>query len=284
VAWAVALGVSLLWLYGSVLSHLVREWVGSADASYGLVMVGVAAAITWTRRSRLTRSEPTSSAGLPLSLLVCGLLACLLGQLAADVFVTRVSFVFVLAGIIGFAAGRAALRAMTAPLAFLLIAVPLPALIVNAVTLPLQFLASRIAAATLAGLSIPVFRDGNLLTLPSGTLEVAQACSGLRSAISLTAIGIVLAWSLTRYGRRGAARGVAVAASAVPVAVVMNGLRIAATGVAVESWGPSAARDPWHELMGWVTFVGSVAVLLAMRHVAARHAKAGDRPRDLVAA
>jgi exosortase len=285
VAWAVALGVSLIWLYGSVLGHLGREWVGSADASYGLVMVGVALAVAWNRRAMLTRTARADSGALPLALVVFGLLACVLGQLAADVFVTRTSFIVVLAGMIGFVAGRTALRALAAPLLFLLIAIPLPALIVNAVTLPLQFVASRFAEAALAAASVPVFRDGNLLLLPSGTLEVAQACSGLRSAISLTAIAIVLAWSLTpNDGLRGAARRIALAASAIPVAVVMNGLRIAATGVAVESWGPAAARDPWHELMGWLTFVASVGVLLAIRRVVARGGKIGNGRRDLVAA
>jgi exosortase len=117
--------------------------------------------------------------------------------------------------------------------------------------------ASRIAEATLALAGVPVFRDGNVLALPSATLEVAQACSGLRSLVSLLAIGVLLAW-LTDGGlvRRGT-----IVALAVPIAIVMNGLRIAATGVACETIGPRAASGAWHETTGWLTFVGSVALL-----------------------
>jgi exosortase len=282
VLWAPVLVVSLAWLYGAPLVHLAGEWLASADASYGLVMAGVAAALAWKRRRVLTSSVDAPDR-LGLALLLSGLTACLLGRLAADVFVTRASFVLVIAGVLGFVAGRSTLRAFAAPLLFLLLALPLPTLVVNAITLPLQLVASRLAEAGLAAASVPVFREGNLLTLPGGTLEVAQACSGLRSAISLTAIAVVLAWSISG-GRRRGVRRLLLVACAVPVAVIVNGFRIAVTGLAVEAWGPAAARDPWHELIGWATFIVSVAVMLLVRRALTTSARSGARARDLVAA
>ncbi len=282
---ALVLAVSLAWLYAEPLAHLVREWIASADASYGLVMAGVAIAIAWRRRRALTAASESRPDLVSAALLICGLLAWLLGRLAADVFVTRASFVLVIGGAIGFVAGLAALRAFAAPLLFLLLALPLPALIVNAITLPLQLVASRLAEATLAAASVPVFREGNLLTLPSGTLEVAQACSGLRSAISLTAIAVVLAWSIgARAGATPTLRRVLLIASAVPIAVVVNGFRIAATGLAVEQWGSAAAREPWHELLGWLTFILSVGIMLLIRRAVAGRSSVAARRRDLVAA
>src|SRR5918911_2387532 len=197
----VFLALAIAWLYAETIAGLVREWLSSPDASYGLVLV---------------------------------------------------------AGALWFVAGTAVAHVMTAPLAFLLIAVPLPALVVNAVTLPLQFTASQIAETTLTTAGVAVFRDGNVLELPSSTLQVAEACSGLRSLVSLLAVGAVLAWSAERvWWRRGA-----IVLLAVPLAIVANGIRVAVTGVACETWGPRAASGGWHTFTGWVTFVVAVFVLV----------------------
>lgn len=259
-----AVVVSLSWVYGRTALHLVREWTSSADASYGVVLAAVALGVVWRRRAEVVRAatgaKPRNSG---LVLLLCALLLGLTGRLAADVFLTRVSLVCVLAGILAYSAGPAALRTLTAPFVFLLLAIPLPALIVNAITLPMQLVASRIAELSLAAMAVPVYREGNLLMLPSSTLEVAEACSGLRSLVSLAAVGVVLAWTLDRRP----ARRVALVLAAVPVAVFMNGLRIAATGVAVEQWGAGAGKGAWHELTGWLTFVGSMAVLVGVRRL-----------------
>jgi exosortase len=165
----------------------------------------------------------------------------------------------VLTGAIWFLAGTRAVRTIAAPLVFLFMAIPLPALVVNAVTLPLQLAASRIGEATLTAAGVAVFRDGNLLELPSTTLEVAEACSGLRSILSLAAISGLLAWTEPSWPRR-----VTLVAAGLPIAIVMNGLRIAATGLACEAWGPRAASGPWHTFSGWVTFLVSVFVLVRL--------------------
>ena len=192
---------------------------------------------------------PAPPAWPGLVVLLCALGVYLVGQLGADVFLTRISFVVALTGAIWFVAGGAAVRVLAAPLAFLLMAIPLPTLIVNTITLPLQLLASRIGETTLNAAGVAVFRDGNLLELPSTTLEVAEACSGLRSIVSLAAIGGLLAWTERRWSRR-----VLLVALSLPIAIVMNGLRIAATGLACEAFGPRAATGVWHELGGWLTF------------------------------
>ncbi|HEY2851023.1 MAG TPA: exosortase/archaeosortase family protein [Gemmatimonadaceae bacterium] len=260
--WLIALVASLAWLYAATALNLVREWGTNADASYGLLLTAVAVWLLSRRRqpaSFTIRSRRADAAAL--ALLVVGLLIYLVGQLAADVFATRVSMVLVVAGVTLFSARNVAPRTLMAPFLFLLIAIPLPELVVNSVTLPLQLVASRIAEFTLAAVSIPVFREGNLLTLPSSTLEVAEACSGLRSIVSLGAIAVMLAWML----RRGVVARVALVAATVPIAVIMNGLRIAATGVVVERWGPAFGKGAWHDFTGWITFVASLAVLIAIQ-------------------
>jgi exosortase len=252
------------WLYGATLSALAAEWLSSADSSYGIVVIAVAALVAWQRRHLFAQAcSSTHSSRAAVGLLIAGLILYLGGVFGADIFVTRVSLVVVLTGALWFLAGGKALRVMAAPLVFLLIAIPLPALIVNAITLPLQLVASRLAEGVLAGAGIPVFRDGNLLVLPSATLEVEQACSGLRSLISLGALAVVLAWATEQQ----AGRRLAVVAAALPIAIVANALRIAATGAAIEAWGPQAGSEGWHTLMGWLTFVIAVAALIGVQRL-----------------
>ena len=255
------------WLYGSTLKGLGAEWASSPDSSYGLVLLVVALSVLFRRRRAM--AEAASSTSSPLIgtvLLAGGVFLYIIGTFGAEIFLTRASAVFVAAGALQWLVGSRALRIALAPLTFLLIAIPLPALIVNAVTLPLQLVASRIAETSLMTAGFPVYRDGNLLMLPSVTLEVADACSGLRSLVSLLAIGALVAWA----DHRSIARRAAIVASAVPIAIVMNGLRIAATGAACELWSPRAAAGGWHTFAGWITFVVSVAVLMALSTIVRR--------------
>jgi len=263
----VLIGAALAWLYARTLAGLVVEWTSSPDASYGLVMAIAALAVGWQRRRAFMAARDTSASAVPgLAFLIGGLLLYLVGLLGADVFLTRLSLLPVVTGILWLIAGPRAVRVVAAPLVFALVAIPLPALIVNAVTLPLQIVASRLAESTLMLAGVPVFRDGNVLELPSATLEVAEACSGLRSLVSLTGVGVLVAWTV--YGR--AWKRTALITAALPIAIVMNGFRIAATGIACEVWGRAAASGGWHTFTGWVTFAASVMVLLQLRRVVER--------------
>jgi exosortase len=258
---AIAFASTVAVVYARTIAGLAREWASSPDASYGLVLLVVAVAVAWKRRAAFARADAGRVSGIAgLACLAGALLLYVVGQLGADVFVTRVSLVAILAGAVWFAGGARCIRAAAAPLVFLLIAIPLPTLVVNAVTLPMQLTASRIAEQTLTAAGVAVFRDGNVLDLPSGSLEVAEACSGLRSAVSLAAIAVLFAWTQPTWPRRAA-----MVAASVPIAIVMNGLRITATAFASEAWGPEAATGGWHEFTGWVTFVASVLVLMLLQ-------------------
>jgi exosortase len=189
-----------------------------------------------------------------------------MGTLGAELFLSRVSFIGVLAGLVLFLAGRAQLRALAFPLAFLLLMIPLPALIFNRIAFPLQLLASRAGATALEWASVPVLREGNVLVLATTTLEVAEACSGIRSLVSLLTLAIVLGqFSLrTRWGRG------ALAAASVPVAIAANAGRVAGTGLAAHFWSPEAAEGFFHAFSGWIVFGVAFAVLLAVQHFIAK--------------
>jgi exosortase len=246
-------------LYAVQMRGLAAEWTSSPDASYGVVLACVALVLAWQRRQAFRLAANAHSPFLPgLALLIAGICQYLTGTFGADLFLTRSSLIPVLGGLIWFLAGGAALRIMAAPLVFLLIAIPLPALVVNTITLPLQFVATRIAESALATAGVPVFRDGNVLHLPSTLLQVAEACSGLRSLVSLGGIGVLLAWAT----QSSIAKRLAILVATVPIAIVINGLRIAVTGVACEISGRDVATSGWHTFTGWVTFVLSLWLLV----------------------
>lgn len=144
--------------------------------------------------------------------------------------------------------------------------------------MPLQLIASQLAERLLVVAGFPVFRDGNILELRSTTLEVAQACSGLRSLISLTAVACVIAWASDRPSMRAL-----IILAATPIAVALNGIRIAATGMACETWGRHMASGGWHELTGWLTFTGGLGLLLALQRMLASRGRVGNLARPELA-
>ena len=179
------------------------------------------------------------------------------GTLGAELFVSRLSIIFLITGTVLFTAGFDALRILLFPIAFLCLMVPPPAIIFNQIAFPLQLLASRFGETTLQAFSIPVLREGNVITLANTTLEVAEACSGIRSLISLLTLGIVYGYFVDR---RPWVRTI-IALSTVPIAIVANGLRVAGTGIAAHYYGPEAAEGFFHTFSGWIVFVAAFALL-----------------------
>ncbi len=144
--------------------------------------------------------------------------------------------------------------------------IPLPAIIFNQIAFPLQLFASRVGEFAIASAGIPVLREGNVLVLANTSLEVAEACSGIRSLVSLITLGIVFGYFTDR---RGWVR-TAIVASTIPVAIVANGARVAGTGMLAHWWGPDAAQGFFHEFSGWVVFIVAFAMILGIQRVILR--------------
>jgi exosortase len=157
------------------------------------------------------------------------------------------------------------------PLSFLLLMIPLPAILFNQVAFPLQLAASQAGEAAISLAGVPVLREGNVLRLPAQTLEVVEACSGLRSLISLIMLGIVLGYFTDR---RTWAR-TAIAVAAVPIAIIANAIRVAGTGIASEWVSPAAAEGFFHTFSGWLVFVVAFSGLLLVQQVIARIGRGG---------
>ena len=244
-------------LYAPVLSQMVVQWWQNPDYSHGFVVPLFVGYVLYQRRHKLQQvSIDPSHWGFPVMLGAIGLL--LMGTLGAELFISRCSLLFLFGGMILFLAGWKMLRAMAFPLAFLVLMIPLPALIYNQVTFPLQLLASRLASNSLELLGIPVLREGNVLVLPNYSLEVVEACSGIRSLMSLIALAVAYGYLAER---RLWARYILVTFM-LPIAVAGNALRVVGAGVVTYFWGPQWAEGFFHFFQGWLIFVSAVACML----------------------
>ena len=252
-------------LYHDVLARLVHDWYIDDNYSHGFLIVPIALYFAWERRARLAASVVRPSmAGLIV--VVASLLVLAAGLLGAEFFLTRLSILGVLAGTVLFLYGWAHLRILAFPIAFLLLMIPIPVIIFNQVAFPLQLLASRFGEAALTLFGVPVLREGNVIVLATTTLEVAEACSGIRSLVSLLTLAIVYGYFMdSRITFR-----VALALAAIPIAIVANGVRVAGTGLAAHYVGPEAAEGFFHTFSGWLVFLVAFALLFVVQRLLAR--------------
>jgi exosortase len=265
VASAAVVAAAILAVYGGVLASLARQWASDDNYSHGFFVVPLAAFFAWERREALKRAAARPSA-IGLAVIAIGLVLFLAGRFGAELFLTRVSLPAVLAGAILFVWGAAPLRILAFPLAFLLLMIPLPAIVFNQIAFPLQLLASRTGEVVIAAAGIPVLREGNVLQLPTRALEVAEACSGIRSLVSLLMLAIVLGY----FTERRTGVRVLIALAAIPIAILANAARVAGTALAAEWVSPAAAEGFFHTFSGWLMFVVAFAGLLAFQRLAAR--------------
>jgi len=259
-ATAVVLTAAVLWLYRATLSSLVRQWVSDDNYSHGFFVVPLALYFAWERRDAIRRASMRPGIGGGF-LIVFSLAIWMAGLLGAELFLTRVSIVGVIAGLVWFVWGREHLRLLAFPIAFLLLMIPLPAILFNQIAFPLQLLASRVGETAIAAAGIPVLREGNVLQLPTRSLEVAEACSGIRSLVSLVMLAIVLGY-FTERRTRGR---VLIACAAIPIAILANAVRVAGTGIASEWISPAAAEGFFHTFSGWLMFVVAFFALLGVQ-------------------
>lgn len=247
-------------LYAPVVMGVVRQWYDEPDTAYGAWLVAGAAFVV-ARRCRALRTTPSSPSNLGFILLLGALAVCAVGLLAGDLLLLRASGPLVAAACVLYLFGTAHLKLLAAPLGLVLLAIPVPRIIVAHLTVPLQLVASQLAESTLEILNVPVSRSGNLLTLPDViVLEVAQACSGLQSVMSLVAVAAICAAVVPL----SVGRGLLLLIAAVPVAIVGNGLRVAATALLTVWIGEAAVRGMIHELTGHLAFLVMCGVLVGL--------------------
>lgn len=270
--------------YAAVLAKLAGQWWTDENYSHGLLIPFIIAYILWTERGRFARVELRPRVGWGAGLVSAALLALWAGVAGAELFLQRASLVLLLAGVVVYFFGFAALRLALVPLLLLLLAVPIPAIVFNKIAFPLQLFASRCAVWAMRLFDIPVLRQGNVIELmPLGSsttkkLEVVEACSGIRSLMTLATLAVVFAYFT--HPRRGADaprrsrlawlnsygtwRSLVLVLSAVPIAIVTNAARVSGTGILARYYGTRVADGFFHEFSGWVVYVAAFLLLFAL--------------------
>jgi len=253
------LATLLTWLYLPVIVRLWQQWWSDPNFSHGFFVPFFSLFVLWQNRWTLN-SVPREPSTWGLPIVVVSLCTLILGILGAEVFLARTSLLLLAAGMTVFFVGWKMLRAVLFPLVFLVLMVPIPAIIFNEITLPLQIFASKLAAWALPIFGVPVLREGNIINLPAMPLEVADACSGIRSLLSLTTLTIMYGYLLEKRILIRVLLGLA----AIPIAVAANGFRIIGTGLLVQYWDPDKAQGFFHEFSGWLIFVFSLLLLFCV--------------------
>ena len=254
---SVLIGALVAAIYSGILAKLVTDWWRIPDFSHGFLVPIFSAYLVWTKRNVLRETRHSPSWG-GVVVVATGLLVLLLGAYGAELFLSRVSLVILLAGLVLCFGGHQILKELRFPLLVLLLAIPIPAILFSQITFPLQLLASKLASTLLPLFGVPVLREGNIIQLPSMSLEVAEACSGIRSLMSLLTLSVFYGYFL----EKSFLRRTLLALASIPIAIAANAVRILGTGLCVQYWNPDKAQGFFHEFSGWVMFLVSLACLL----------------------
>ena len=248
----------LLVSYVAVLYALGLQWTWDEDVSHGPFVPVVAGYIAWQRRKEFV-ATPKIPNYWGLAIVGWAIFQMLIGTLGAELFLQRTSLIIAVTGILLLLGGWRILKIAGLPIFLLLFMIPLPKVIYGQITLPLQLFASSCAEQVLTLFEIPVLREGNVLELASGKkLNVVEACSGIRSLMALSFLGVIygfffddkpwMKWALL--------------AATIPIAITANASRVALTGI-LTNFNPDLADGFFHLAEGWVIFVVAFVMLFA---------------------
>jgi exosortase len=254
---AIAFGV----LFWQPLATLIRDWWNDPEAGHGLLLGPLAVFLAWRRGwaadSRGENADRRGQPGWGIAILVAAVLLRYVSGLAAELFTMRASLLGAAIGLVVFVGGFRQLLHWWLPTALLALSIPLPAVVLASLALPLQLKASQLGAAMLEMRHVPVQVAGNVIHLPGQSLFVTEACSGLRSLTALLALGVLIGglWLRSVPGR------IVVVLAAIPVAMALNGVRIFLTGFFAYFVSPALAEGIMHYSEGWAMFVVAFALL-----------------------
>lgn len=263
--WPVAALATVFAVYAPVIELMVQDWLRDENNSHGFIVPVVSAYLIWKRREDiLARAVRPNWWGLAIVAAGAGMLV--LGWLASEYFTQRLSLIVVLAGCVAFWYGWDVLAVLAGPLAYLILMIPIPAIIYDAAAFPLKLFVTKASVVFMKAVGILVVREGNVMMFPNITLEVVNACSGLRSLTSLLAVGLayVMLFVKVRWQQY------ALVALIFPIALAANMVRVIGTGVLAQYYGAAAAEGFFHEFAGLVIFLASLGMLTAAHGILGR--------------
>ena len=275
---AAAVAAVLGFLYATVAVKLGRDWWSDENYSHGLLVPFVIALIVWKEWPTLSTIPKRPANWLGVATVAIAFVMLLAGTLGAELFSQRISLVLMIAGVLIYFWGTKILNLLAVPFVLLLLAIPIPQILFNRIALPLQMWASQMAVWGIRLFEVPTLRKGNVIDiLPGGStqtisLEVVEACSGIRSLMTLVTLSLILAYFTRRDENGGIAsfsvrdllRAIVLMIAAVPIAVITNAARVTATGVSTYYYGKQATESTAHEMSGWLVYVVALALLIGV--------------------
>jgi exosortase len=310
-----AIASAIVFSYATVLVKLGHNWWTDENYSHGLLIPFIIGYIVWSQRERFSRTAQRPVMGIGLTAVLVAILALWAGTAGAELFTQRISLVLILAATVTYFWGFALLRLLLVPLFLLVLAIPIPAIVFNKIAFPLQLFASRCAVWAMIAFDIPVLRQGNVIELmPRGAietkkLEVVEACSGIRSLMTLVTLAVVFAYfthpregngtdnenprndsnpqtpspatrAISLLKGYGFWRSTIILLSAIPIAIFTNALRVSGTGVLAHYYGTKVADGFFHSFSGWVIYVVAFLMLFGVGWILDRTRPASGRPRN----
>jgi exosortase len=252
----------LIGLYAPVFPLWLDDLWHDPNYSHVFIVPIISGFVIWQRR-RVLAAVPVQGSWRGVPLILAGVVALIAGDIGAENFLTRSSLIAILAGLILFHFGSPMLRALAFPVGFFLFMVPMPGIFFYATTAWLQNVAAESGAWVLDLLGVPILLDGNVIHLSRITLGVTEACSGIRSLITLVALGVAWAYlMLPRFWMQ-----VVLVASVLPITIVSNAGRIVMTGLVGRWFGIEYAEGFFHFVSGWLVFVLALLCFLAVHGV-----------------
>ncbi len=252
----IPLGFVFSIFYSEAILKLISDWSNDPNFSHGFLIPFVALYMVWYKKDELSElSEASEKNGIFIILL--GMLIHIVGNVGAELFLMRFSIIITLAGMVIYFFGYAVFKKCLIPILYLILMIPIPSILWNKIAFPLQLFAAKMSAQTIGFLGIPVFREGNILHLSNTSLEVVDACSGIRSLTSLLALTGVFAF----IAPLSPLKKWILFFSAVPIAVAVNVIRLTITG-AMAAWiSPETAHGFLHDASGFIIFGAALAMV-----------------------
>jgi exosortase len=244
-------------LYWNTIYGMITDWYVDQNYSHGFLIPLVSGYLLWQRKDKL-KSVPIKPMNIGLLIIITGFFVYLVGNVAGETFTMRVSMLVIIAGTILFACGIRLFNAVSFPFFYLIFMIPLPFILYDSLAFPLKLIVSKYSVDFMKLIGIPVLREGNIVYLVNTTLQVADACSGLRSIISLLALSTVLAY----FVRMGLIKKVILVVFAIPIAVIGNSIRVIATGILSVKYGAGVAEGFYHEFAGIGVFGIAMGMLI----------------------
>ncbi len=280
----IAISFAIAFAYATVLVKLFHDWWNDENYSHGLLIPFIIGYILWSQREKLASVPVKSATFLGGTAVVLGLLGLWAGVAGAELYTQRLSLLLLIAGTVVYFWGVRLLRYLLVPFGLLFLAIPIPAIVFNKIAFPLQLFASRCAVWSMSLLGIPVLRQGNIIELKplnsidTKKLEVVEACSGIRSLMTLITLAVVFAYfthspsddtpsSGKRFGWLRSYwfwRSTIIVISAVPIAILTNAFRVSGTGVLAHYYGTEVADGFFHSFSGWAIYIVAFVLLFGI--------------------